>query len=190
MKKQRTATAFSIYETSAGFGVLAANDDGLVDHLLPYGARSWNEAADSTASLHPLATEESSLTAQGAALLKRYFAGEKEVLFDLPLDLDGFTPFQKCVYQVVANIPYGTAMSYAEVAAACGSPNGARAVGGAMSKNPLPIIIPCHRVMGASGVLTGFTAPGGVVSKRELLVMEGTVFSVGGRVLEANSFRL
>ena len=189
MKHYAFATACSIYETSAGFGALAASDAGLVAHHLPFGATTASAALEIVAQIHPLAAGENSLTRTGAELLTRYFAGEP-VSFDLPLELDQFTGFRKTVYRVVAGIPYGTAMSYAQVAAACGSPKGARAIGGAMAGNPLPVLIPCHRVVGASGVLTGFTAPGGVASKRELLLMEGAIFDARGGLQEAGSFRV
>lgn len=189
MKHLASATSCSIYETATGFGALAANDAGLVAHHLPFGATSAAAAQLMAAGIHPLAAGESSLTAAGARLLARYFAGER-VAFDLPLDLDPFTPFRKVVYRAVAGIPYGTALTYAEVALACGCPKGARAIGAAMAANPLPILVPCHRVVGASGVMTGFTAPGGVASKRNLLLMEGAVFDARGGLLEAGSFRL
>jgi methylated-DNA-[protein]-cysteine S-methyltransferase len=189
MKKYPVATAYSIYETATGFGALAANDAGLVAHHLPFGAVSAAAAQELVAELHPLAAGENSLTRDGAKLLSRYFAGER-VSFAIPLELARFTTFQKQVYRVVADIPYGTALSYAEVASACGSPKAARAIGGAMAGNPLPILIPCHRVVGVSGLMTGFTAPGGIGSKRELLAMEGAVFSDRGTLLEAGSFRL
>jgi methylated-DNA-[protein]-cysteine S-methyltransferase len=187
--KKYSATACSIYETAAGFGALAANEAGLLAHQLPFGAASAAAALEMVAQIHPLARGGNQLTIAGALLLTRYFAGE-QVAFDLPLELEGFTRFQREVYRVVAEIPYGKALSYAEVAAACGCPKGARAIGGAMARNPLPILIPCHRVVGASGVMTGFTAPGGVASKRELLLMEGGVFDARGAVQKGGSTRL
>lgn len=186
MKNHVAATAFSVYQTAYGFGVVAANHTGLVAHHLPFGAGSVGDALELAAMLHPLADRESQLTSAGAGLLARYFAGER-VCFDLPLDLHGFTPFQGSVYRTVAEIPYGAVLSYLEVAAACGSPRGARAIGGAMARNPLPILIPCHRVVATSGVMTGFTAPGGVASKRELLLMEGVLLDTRGGVVRANS---
>jgi len=173
MKHHATATAFSIYRAASGFGLLAASENGLVAHHLPFGAPSVGDALELAATVHPRATGESPLTREGAGLLSRYFAGER-VAFDLPLDLQGFTPFQVAVYRTVAGIPYGTVLSY-------------RAIGGAMAKNPLPVLIPCHRVVGASGVMTGFTAPGGVDSKREILLMEGVLFDTRGGVLRAES---
>ncbi|MBU5614959.1 methylated-DNA--[protein]-cysteine S-methyltransferase [Geomonas azotofigens] len=181
MRDRSAVTAWTMYETGAGCGVLAASEHGVVAHHLPYGAKSAAEALELAAALYPRATGENELTAKGAALLRRYFGGER-VVFDLPLDLDGCTPFQKNVYHVVAAIPYGTVLSYQDVAGACGSPRGARAIGGAMARNLVPIIIPCHRVVGANGVMTGFTAPGGTDSKRELLSMEGVNLDAKGGV--------
>jgi methylated-DNA-[protein]-cysteine S-methyltransferase len=189
MRMHAIATACSIYETGEGFGVVAANEKGLVLHQLPFGAASHAEARELFAREHPGVSGENALTVRGAALLSRYFSGER-VAFDLPLDLSGCTPFQKTVYTFVAAIGYGEVMRYGEVAAACGCPQGGRAVGGAMARNRLPILIPCHRVLGAGGVLTGFTAPGGVASKRGLLVMEGGSFNCCGGVKGAGSARL
>ena len=93
--------------------------------------------------------------------------------FDLPVDRGAFTPFQAVVYEEVAEITYGVVRSYAEIAARIGRPRTARGVGSAMARNPLPIIIPCHRVVGVSGALTGYSAPGGIMSKEWLLQMEG-----------------
>jgi methylated-DNA-[protein]-cysteine S-methyltransferase len=91
---------------------------------------------------------------------------------------------------MTAGIPYGTTVSYAEVALACGSPKGARGVGSAMAANPLPILIPCHRVVGAGGLMTGFSAPGGVASKRELLILEGVLFDARGALQKRAAGRL
>lgn len=181
MKNKVIATARSIYQGAVGFGIVAANETGLVAHHLPFGTGSAAEALELAAVLHPQAAAESELTREAALLLSRYFAGET-LSFQLPLELGGFTNFQQSVYRMVAGIPYGAVLSYLEVAVACGSPGGARAIGGAMARNPLPIMIPCHRVVATSGVMTGFTAPGGVASKRELLSMEGVVLDKAGRV--------
>jgi methylated-DNA-[protein]-cysteine S-methyltransferase len=186
MKDHSTPTACSTYETAQGVGIVAASDAGLVLHQLPFGSASAAEAEALFALDYPGVTAESPLTVKAAVLLTRYFAGE-EVSFDLPLDLGGFTPFQKGIYSFVAGIGYGVVMKYGEVAAACGCPQGARAIGGAMAKNRLPILIPCHRVVGAGGVLTGFTAPGGVASKRGLLEMEGRSFNPSGGLIAAVS---
>ncbi len=101
--------------------------------------------------------------------LNAYLAGRLK-LFDLPLKLEG-TDFQKRVWQAMQTIPYGDTMSYGEVALRLSS--GPRAVGGACGKNPIPIIIPCHRILAAKQKIGGFTSPGGTETKRFLLALEG-----------------
>ena len=112
------------------------------------------------------------LLEDAAAALQRYLSGENENLDHFPVDLSSLTPFQQQVLERVRAIPYGQYETYGSIAQACRRPKAARAVGGALARNPLPLIIPCHRVVGSSGRLTGFTAPRGVELKRQLLDME------------------
>jgi methylated-DNA-[protein]-cysteine S-methyltransferase len=100
--------------------------------------------------------------------LSEYFAG-KRMSFDLPLEPDG-TAFQKKVWQALREIPFGRTKSYLDLAKTVGSPRASRAVGAANGKNPLSIIVPCHRVVGADGALTGFA--GGLEIKAALLALE------------------
>jgi methylated-DNA-[protein]-cysteine S-methyltransferase len=104
--------------------------------------------------------------------LQRYFDGQ-QVLFDEPLDLSEATAFQRRVWSAVRDIPYGETRSYGEIARQAGSPGAARAVGRAMATNPVPIVVPCHRVIGSDGDLRGFG--GGLDLKRRLLEMEGVL---------------
>jgi methylated-DNA-[protein]-cysteine S-methyltransferase len=108
---------------------------------------------------------------EAADQLRAYFAGELRE-FDLPLAPHG-TPFQQRVWAALREIPYGTTISYAELAVAVGRPDAARAVGAANGRNPLAIVIPCHRVIGASGTLTGYG--GGLARKRLLLDLEAGI---------------
>jgi len=101
--------------------------------------------------------------------LKEYFAGERKE-FDIPLDLRG-TEFQKRVWCELMNIPYGTTISYKELAIKVGGENKSRAVGQANSLNPVPIIIPCHRVINTGGKIGGYSC--GVIIKEKLLELEG-----------------
>jgi methylated-DNA-[protein]-cysteine S-methyltransferase len=96
-----------------------------------------------------------SLILEAARQLRSYFQGELRQ-FDLPLELQG-TPFQKRVWQTLLTIPYGKTISYADLAKAVSSPKGFRAVGAANGKNPVPIIVPCHRVIESNGGLGGFS---------------------------------
>jgi methylated-DNA-[protein]-cysteine S-methyltransferase len=102
---------------------------------------------------------------RAAAQLAEYFAREREV-FDLPLAPSG-TPFQRRVWQALCAIPYGETTSYGAIARTIGMPSGSRAVGAANGRNPIAIVVPCHRVIGASGDLTGYG--GGLPVKRWLL---------------------
>jgi methylated-DNA-[protein]-cysteine S-methyltransferase len=114
------------------------------------------------------AADPASVLCQAAAQLAEYFAGQRQT-FNLPLSPQG-TAFQQAVWAQIALIPYGQTRSYGELAARLGNPAKARAAGGAAGRNPLPIIIPCHRVIGSSGSLTGFS--GGLAVKRFLLRLE------------------
>jgi methylated-DNA-[protein]-cysteine S-methyltransferase len=100
--------------------------------------------------------------------LRLYFAGELQI-FDLPLELVG-TEFQKKVWAALVTIPYGETRSYTQIAAQIDAPRAVRAVGAANGRNPIPIVVPCHRVIGASGSLVGFG--GGLERKRLLLDLE------------------
>ncbi|GHE68377.1 methylated-DNA--protein-cysteine methyltransferase [Streptomyces longispororuber] len=106
--------------------------------------------------------------AEAIEQLDAYFAGDLKE-FDLPLRLDG-TPFQRSVWQQLLSIPYGHTRTYGELAAALGKPAASRAVGLANGKNPISVIVPCHRVIGTGGGLTGYG--GGVDRKRRLLEFE------------------
>ncbi len=101
--------------------------------------------------------------------LKEYFAGMRNA-FSVPLDMRG-TPFQKQVWEALLGIPFGNTRTYGEIATQLGNPTVTRAVGAANGRNPISIVVPCHRVIGASGKLTGFA--GGLEAKAHLLNLEG-----------------
>ena len=166
----------SLFETGFGFGGVMASDEGLLEVFLPFDGENRTGRAAQISGRYPAAGEESPLTEQAADLLARYFAGVP-VAFPLPVDRRGFTPFQWAVYRTVMAIPYGEVKSYSQVAGEIGRPLAARGIGGAMARNLLPIIIPCHRVVGKSGEMTGYSAPGGIASKQWLLEMEKRVIS-------------
>ena len=174
MKRRRNHAAGkyrSLYETTLGGGAVVASERGILEVFLPFGGKGGGELLAEIADLYPLALAENRVTREAAELLRRYFSGER-VLFTVPLDLAGCTEFQTAVYGLVAAIPYGAVRTYGEVAGLLGRPTAARGVGSAMAANRLPILIPCHRVVGAASALTGYSAPGGVASKKWLLEME------------------
>jgi methylated-DNA-[protein]-cysteine S-methyltransferase len=146
--------------TPVGELTLVASSAGLRELL-------WPERPD-----RPSAIEApSKLLDEAARQLNAYFAGELR-RFDLPLDLAG-TEFQLRAWRALADIPYGETISYGEQARQLGRPRAARAVGAANGRNPLPIVLPCHRVVGAGGSLVGFG--GGLSRKQRLLEHEASV---------------
>ena len=104
--------------------------------------------------------------------LDEYFNQQRHE-FDLPLDWSVMTPFQQTALYAVYAIPYGSYLTYADVAAQIGKPKAVRAMGRANATNPMPIIIPCHRVLGSDGKLHGYGGPGGLETKAWLLRLEG-----------------
>jgi methylated-DNA-[protein]-cysteine S-methyltransferase len=110
-----------------------------------------------------------------AEAIVRLLEGEAVDLGSAPIDLEGTAEFERQVYDVALAIPPGQVRTYGEIAQAIGSPGSARAVGVALGRNPLPIIVPCHRVLAAGGRSGGFSAPGGVATKFRMLQIEGAM---------------
>jgi methylated-DNA-[protein]-cysteine S-methyltransferase len=140
---------------------LVADEDALVAVL-------WPDDDPRRVPLGPQEARDHPVLAAAARQIDGYFAGERRA-FDLPLAPAG-TPFQRAVWDALAAIPFGETRSYADLARAIGSPDAVRAVGAANGRNPLSIILPCHRVVGSAGALTGFA--GGLTAKRWLLAHE------------------
>jgi len=150
-------------DSPVGKLTLIANDNNLV-------AVAWeHENIDAKKFASPAANAEHPVLCMAKAQLAEYFAG-KRTEFSLPLKFEG-TDFQKRVWRGLQQIPYGKTWSYGQLASAVGSPKAFRAVGAANARNPLSIVIPCHRVIGADGTLTGFG--GGMNNKAVLLTLEG-----------------
>jgi methylated-DNA-[protein]-cysteine S-methyltransferase len=120
-------------------------------------------------ALDPAWVEDARAFGEVTRQLDEYFAGSRHS-FDLPLAAAG-TPFQCRVWDALAHIPWGATVTYAELAVRAGRPGAARAVGAAVGRNPISIVVPCHRVIGADGALTGYA--GGVDRKAFLLALEG-----------------
>lgn len=118
---------------------------------------------------HQMEDKPNSITQNSAKQLKSYFAGELKI-FDLPLDLEGYSDFSLRVWKELLTIPYGKTISYMQLAIQLGNPKCIRAAATANGKNPLPIVIPCHRVIGSDGSLTGFAL--GLDVKKTLLSIE------------------
>ena len=153
-------TCYTYLETPIGRLLLAGDDSALRRISFPEGKHTMQPAPDWQPDAQPLRDV--------ARQLQAYFTGELRA-FDLPLKMEG-TPFQRSVWRALQDIPYGETISYGELARRVGTPKGARAVGLANGSNPIPIVVPCHRVIGADGRLTGFG--GGLKTKEMLLSLE------------------
>jgi methylated-DNA-[protein]-cysteine S-methyltransferase len=161
--------ATTTLDTPVGRLSIGAGSHGVRFVLWPDELRSIDPGADDgSGELDPTEVLDDAVRQLG-----EYFAGERQD-FDLPLDPLG-TPFQQTVWQVLRTIPYAGTMSYGEQARALGDPNKARAVGAANGRNPISIIVPCHRVVGKNGSLTGFA--GGIDAKAWLLDHERRVLA-------------
>ncbi|HUE72202.1 MAG TPA: methylated-DNA--[protein]-cysteine S-methyltransferase [Pirellulaceae bacterium] len=112
-----------------------------------------------------------------AERIQAYASGVRDDFRDVPLDLSHLTEFQQRVVEQCRRIRPGQTLSYAELAAQAGYPGAARAVGNTMARNRFPIVVPCHRVVGAGGTIGGFSAPSGISLKQKLLVLEGSLGS-------------
>ena len=108
-----------------------------------------------------------------AERVQRHLAGAPQDFADVPVDFSGASPASRAVWQAARRVAAGRTASYGELARAVGKPGGARAVGSAMSRNPVALVVPCHRIVAADGSLGGFSARGGPATKRRLLALEG-----------------
>lgn len=167
------AEGIEVFETAWGWMGLAWRGGRLCRVLLPRRRRRLSEEARSL-GFGTTTGAKSRLARQ----LVRYFAGER-VEMSAPLQFPPASPFRRRVWEVTAAVPYGAVLTYGEVAARAGRPKAARAVGQALARNPLPLVVPCHRVVAADGGLGGFSGEGGVRVKRELLELEGGATSLG-----------
>ena len=149
-------THYTYMESPVGQLLLAGDDDGLQRVGFVKQAETLPDA------------QPGSLLRNAVEQLKAYFAGDLRK-FDLPLRMQG-TPFQLAVWRALQDIPYGETISYGEMARRVGNPKGSRAVGLANGSNPIAIVVPCHRVIGSNGKLTGYG--GGLNNKETLLALE------------------
>lgn len=158
--------AFKYMASPVGRLTLIASDKGLAAVL-------WEN--DNPNRVHAKAQEENEqhpVLLETERQLQEYFEGSRNI-FSLPLDMIG-TPFQLQVWEALTTIPYGETRNYQQIANQLDNPKAVRAVGAANGRNPVSIIVPCHRVIGADGSLTGFA--GGLEAKAHLLSLEGAMF--------------
>ncbi|WP_235531961.1 methylated-DNA--[protein]-cysteine S-methyltransferase [Pelomonas sp. Root1237] len=157
------------FDTALGRCGVVWSERGIVASLLPDASPARLKRRHPTAEL---TTELPAHIAHAVDGIRALLAGEARDLSDIALDERGIPEFRRQVHALTRAIPPGQTRTYGEIATALGQPGAARAVGRAEGDNPFPPIVPCHRVMGAGGEPTGFSAPGGVETKRRMLLIE------------------
>jgi methylated-DNA-[protein]-cysteine S-methyltransferase len=166
--------AYGSLATPIGRVLVAAGAAGIV--RISFRRSEADFAAELRRRFGAVAVRDPARIAGAVRALRAYFAGERRA-FDVPVDLSALTPFQRRVLLATATVPAGQVVSYGEIARRIGQPLGSRAVGQALGHNPIPIVIPCHRVIGGGGRIGGYT--GGLDVKRTLLRLEGARVAVG-----------
>ena len=168
-----TAIGYVLFPTALGPIGIAWSASAIVGVQLPEASEAAIRAR--LARRHPGAVQAEPPAEVRAAIsgVTRLIGGEKPDLLEVALDYGPAPDLHRRIYEVVRAIPPGRTLTYGEVARAVGHPHAAQAVGQAMGKNPCPIIMPCHRVLGADGKMGGFSAPGGTATKLKLLEIEG-----------------
>ncbi|MFE3635777.1 methylated-DNA--[protein]-cysteine S-methyltransferase [Streptomyces sp. NPDC059168] len=167
---------WAVVDTGIGPLMLAATGRGLVNVVFHATDRVRERALERLAArlgAEPVEDPRSQLAAEAIRQLEAYFAGTRHD-FDLPLDWSLISGFNRQVLRELASsVPYGTVVGYGDLAGRVGQPGGAQAVGAAMGANPLPVVVPCHRVVESDGGIGGFG--GGLETKRKLLALEGVL---------------
>jgi methylated-DNA-[protein]-cysteine S-methyltransferase len=174
-------SSYALFDTAFGTCALAWNERGITRLRLPEAKPAVLEAR--MAARGRERGIPTVAVADAMAEVRRYFGGEQTSFSEIVLDLAGCEPFDRAIYAALRRIRWGTTASYGELAGAAGAPKAARAVGRAMGRNPVPIIIPCHRVITADGRIGGFSAPGGVDTKDRLHRLEGIVLATDAPLL-------
>jgi methylated-DNA-[protein]-cysteine S-methyltransferase len=169
------ARGFALFDTAIGWCGIAWSERGVVGVQLPE-AREL-ETRSRLLRRFPDAREVMPPPNVGRAIdgIVALLRGEASDLSAVVLDMEGVPLFQRRVYEVARTIPPGATLSYGEIAERLGMPRAAQAVGHALARNPFAIVVPCHRVLAAGGKLGGFSASGGVTTKRRLLSIEGAL---------------
>ena len=173
---------YHLFETKLGFAGIAWSDDGIVRFRLPDPDRA------SAARQFAGNAESQSPPPHVAAVIdeaERYFSGARVDFASVALDLNGIDLFRRTIYDALRTVSFGETVTYGELAKRAGidAPQAAQDVGVAMARNPVPLIIPCHRVLAAGGKLGGFSAPGRTDTKEKMLALEGVFIGNQPRLL-------
>ena len=173
-------THYHLFETALGFAAIAWNGAGVTRFNLP-GPKdgATNRLGGATPAEPP--PHIAAIVDQA----KRYFTGERVDFDTIGLDLSSVEPFRRAIYDALRKVGFGKTVTYGELAKRVGAnePQAAQDVGVAMARNPIPLIIPCHRVLAAGGKLGGFSAPGRTETKEKMLALEGVYIDNQPRLL-------
>jgi methylated-DNA-[protein]-cysteine S-methyltransferase len=163
---------FALFDTAIGPCGIAWGKRGVVGLQLPEA--SEDAARRRLAKRFPQAEEATPPPEVQNAIdaIQTLLRGETPDLSDIPLDMDRVPAFNRKVYEIARSVPPGATLTYGEIATRIGEPGAAREVGQAMGRNPFPIVVPCHRVLAAGGKIGGFSANGGIATKRKMLAIE------------------
>ena len=170
MAVRKSETTYRIFRAAGGYAFLVAGTRGLKRSGLPRSTRA--AALAIIEAEFPGAVQDNSLMPELVDNLRAFYRGE-DVPLKARLDMSDLPAFSAQVYKALRRVRRGRVVTYGELAALCGSAGAARGVGGAMRRNPFPPLVPCHRVVGSNGALTGFSSEGGVDLKRRMLAAEG-----------------
>jgi methylated-DNA-[protein]-cysteine S-methyltransferase len=175
-------TRYHVFETKLGFAGIAWGDDGIVRFRLPDPDRDAGRKASATKGEE---AEPPPAIGEIVAQAQRYFAGERIDFSKIGLDLSSIDPLRRSIYDTLRQVSFGHIVTYGELAKRAGvnAPQAAQDVGVAMARNPVPLIIPCHRVLAAGGKLGGFSAPGRTETKEKMLALEGVFIGNQPRLL-------
>lgn len=166
---------YHLFETAFGTCAIAWSAAGLTRVQLPEATRAKTEARMRGGGGEPAQPPLPEFAQAAVDALQRYFAGSAASLDALRLDESIVTAFNAAIFRALRAVPRGATVTYGDLAKAVGQPGAARAVGMAMSRNPWPVIVPCHRVLASGRKMGGFSAPGGTATKEKLLQLEGVV---------------
>jgi O-6-methylguanine DNA methyltransferase len=179
-----TASGFALFDTAIGRCGIAWGDRGIAGVQLPEAGEQETRAR----MLHRFpAAGEAAPPAEVRQAIERMASllrGEASDLPAIALDMDGVPEFHRRVYEAARAIPPGSTLSYCDIAKRVGAPGAARAVGQALGRNPFPIVVPCHRVLAAGGKIGGFSAQGGVETKRRMLSIEGARLNAAASLVD------
>jgi methylated-DNA-[protein]-cysteine S-methyltransferase len=174
---------YCLFDTAIGAVGVSWSADGITRLQLPESSRLSTERRLRGRSASAVEGQPPTLIEQAIDDVQRYMAGERISFSDIKLDLTGVGPFHCSIYQALRRIGWGETTTYGALARQAGDPGASRAVGQAMGRNPVPVIIPCHRVLASGGKPGGFSAFGGAATKQRLLALEGVHLDGGAPLL-------